>query len=255
MNELQGRRLASMRDFPSGTVTFLFTDVEGSTRRWEQDSTATRAVIERHFAILDEAIRAHHGVRFKTIGDAIQAAFPTALDAVLAAVAAQQALIAEDWGALGPVRVRMALHTGAATPLDSDYLSPALNRLARLLAVGVGGQILLTEATRQLVRDLASTKLPLQLVDLGEHRLRDLSDVEHVFQLTAPGLPADFPPLKSQDRQIHNLPPQLTPFIGREALAAEIRGRFEQPGVRLLTLTGPGGTGKTRLALQVAADL
>src|SRR5918994_364902 len=244
-----------MREFPSGTVTFLFTDVEGSTRRWEQDSVATRAAIERHFALLDEAIRAQNGVRFKIIGDAVQAAFPTALDAVRAAVAAQRALIAEDWGTLGPVRVRMALHTGAATPHDGDYLSPALNRLARLLAAGAGGQILLTEATRLLVRDLSPAGMPLQLVDLGEHRFRDLREAEHVFQLTAPGLPSDFPPLKSLDRQTHNLPPQLTPFIGREALVAEIRGRLEQPGVRLLTLTGPGGAGKTRLALQVAADL
>ena len=244
-----------MRDFPSGTVTFLFTDVEGSTRRWEQDSVAMRTAIERHFAILDEAIRAHNGVRFKTIGDAIQAAFPTALDGVLAAVTAQRALIAEDWGALGPIPVRMALHTGAATPHDGDYLSPALNRLSRLLAAGAGGQVLLTEATRQLVRDLSAAGMPLQLVDLGQHGLRDLRDVEHVFQLTAPGLPADFPPIKSLDRQTHNLPPQLTPFIGREALVAEIRERLEQPGVRLLTLTGPGGAGKTRLALQVAAEL
>jgi class 3 adenylate cyclase len=156
---------------------------------------------------------------------------------VLAAVAAQRALIAEDWGNLGAVRVRMALHTGTATPHDGDYLSPALNRLARLLAAGAGGQILLTEATRQLVRDLSSTEPALQLIDLGEHRLRDLSEVEHVFQLTAPGLPADFPPLKSLDRQTHNLPPELTPFIGREALAAEIRGRLGLPSVRLLTLT------------------
>src|SRR5215213_8136222 len=244
-----------MRDFPRGTVTFLFTDVEGSTRRWEQDLVATRTAIERHFAILDDAIRANNGVRFKTIGDAVQAAFPTALDAVLAAVAGQRALIAEDWGELGTIPVRMALHTGAATPDNGDYFAPALNRLARLLAAGAGGQILLTEATRQLVRDLSSTELPLRLVDLGEHRLRDLSDVEHVFQLTAPGLPADFPPLKSQDRQNHNLPPQLTPFIGREALAAEIRDRLKQPGIRLLTLTGPGGAGKTRLALHVAAEL
>jgi predicted ATPase/class 3 adenylate cyclase len=244
-----------MRDFPSGTVTFLFTDVEGSTRRWEQNSAATRAAIERHFDLLDDAIHTHNGVRFKTVGDAVYAAFPSALDAVLAAIAGQRALIAEDWGAIGPVRVRMALHTGAATPRDGDYLAPALNRLARLVAAGAGGQILLSEATRQLVRDLSSVNEPLQFIDLGEHRLRDLSEVEHVFQLTAPGLPNDFPPIKSLDRQTHNLPPQLTPFIGREELAAEIRDRLEQPAVRLLTLTGPGGTGKTRLALQVASDL
>ena len=156
-----------------------------------------RAAVERHFAILDEAIRANNGVRFKTIGDAVQAAFPTALDGVQAAVLAQRALVAEDWGELGPIPVRMALHTGVATPQDGDYLSPALNRLARLLAAGAGGQILLTEATRQLVRDLSAAGMPLQLVDLGEHGLRDLREVEHVFQLTAPGLPSDFPPLKS----------------------------------------------------------
>src|SRR5215213_5517421 len=244
-----------MRDFPSGTVTFLFTDVEGSTRRWEQDSVATRTTIERHFAILDDAIRANNGVRFKTIGDAVQAAFPTALDAVLAAVAGQRALIAEDWGELGAIPVRMALHTGAATPDNGDYFAPALNRLARLLAAGAGRQILLTEATRQLVRDLSPAGMPLQIVDLGEHGLRDLREAEHVFQLTAPGLPSDFPPLKSLDRQLHNLPPQLTPFIGREALVAEICGRLEQPDVRLLTLTGPGGAGKTRLALHAATEL
>src|SRR5215212_11486226 len=137
-----------MREFPSGTVTFLFTDVEGSTRRWEQNSVATRAAIERHFLLLDDAIHTHNGVRFKTVGDAVYAAFPSALDAVLAALAGQRALIAEEWGALGPVQVRMALHTGAATPHDGDYFSPALNRLARLLAAGAGGQILLTEAAR-----------------------------------------------------------------------------------------------------------
>src|SRR5215203_2392222 len=232
-----------MRDFPSGTVTFLFTDVEGSTRRWEQNSVATRAAIERHFVLLDDAIHAHSGVRFKTVGDAVYAAFPSALDAVLAAITAQRALIAEDWGALGPVRVRMALHTGAATPQDGDYLSPALNRLARLLAAGAGGQILLTEATRQLVRDLTPAGMPLELVDLGEHRLRDLRESEHVFQLAAPGLPSDFPPLKSLDLQIHNLPPQPTPFIGREDLVTSIRDRLQELDVRLLTLTGPGGAG------------
>ena len=242
-----------MRDFPSGTVTFLFTDVEGSTRRWERDSPATRTAIERHFALLDDAIVSHNGVRFKSIGDSVQAAFPTALDAVLAAATAQQALAKEDWGTLGPIAVRMALHTGAATPRDGDYLAPALNRLARLLAAGAGGQILVTEATRQLVRDDLPTGM--QLLDLGEHQLRDLRDAEHVFQLTTPDLPRDFPPLKSMARQSHNLPLQLTPFIGREGLVAAIRSQLERPAVRLLTLTGPGGVGKTRLALRTAADL
>jgi predicted ATPase/class 3 adenylate cyclase len=254
-NDSQGSRSISMRDFPSGTVTFLFTDVEGSTRRWEQNSVATRAVIERHFVLLDDAIRAHNGVRFKTIGDAVYAAFPSALDGVLAAIAAQRALIAEDWGALGPVRVRMALHTGAATPQDGDYLSPALNRLARLIAAGAGGQILLSEATRQLVRDLSSVEEPIEFIDLGAHRFRDLSEVEQVFQLAASGLPTNFPPLKSLDLQIHNLPPQPTPFIGREGLVTSIRDRLQEPDVRLLTLTGPGGAGKTRVALHVATDL
>ena len=242
-----------MRDFPSGTVTFLFTDVEGSTRRWEQDSPATLTAIERHFALLDDAIVSHNGVRFKSIGDAVQAAFATALDAVLAAAVAQQALVKEDWGALGPIAVRMALHTGAAIPRDGDYLAPALNRLARLLAAGAGGQILVTEVTRQLVRDHLPASM--QLLDLGKHQLRDLRDTEHVFQLIAPDLPRDFPPLKSVARQSHNLPLELTPFIGREGLVAAVRSRLERPAVRLLTLTGPGGVGKTRLALRTAADL
>jgi predicted ATPase/class 3 adenylate cyclase len=242
-----------MPEYPSGTVTFLFTDVEGSTRRWEQDSPAMLDAVERHFTLLDEAIVAHHGVRFKTIGDAIQAAFPTAPDALRAAVSAQQALAAAEWGALGPLSVRMALHTGAAEPRHGDYLAPALNRLARLLASAAGGQTVLTEATRNLVRD----DLPagVQLRDLGLHRLRDLREAEHVFQVDAEGLPAQFPPLQTVDRPLHNLPAPVTPFIGREREVADIQSRLADPAVRLLTLTGPGGTGKTRLAMQVASDL
>src|SRR4051794_4473642 len=167
-----------MRELPAGTVTFLFTDVEGSTRRWEQDSPAMLTAVERHFALIAESISKHNGVLFKTIGDAVQAAFPLALDGVLAAVESQRALSAEDWGGVGPIRVRMALHTGAATPREGDYLAPALNRLARLLNAGAGGQILLTEATRNLVRSLLPADV--QLRDLGEHRLRDLRDAEHV---------------------------------------------------------------------------
>jgi predicted ATPase/class 3 adenylate cyclase/Tfp pilus assembly protein PilF len=242
-----------MPTFPSGTVTFLFTDVEGSTRRWEHDSPAMLDVVERHFTLLDEAIAANNGVRFKTIGDAIQAAFPTAPDALKAAVAAQRALIAEDWGELGPLSVRMALHTGAAEPRDGDYLAPALNRLARLLGATAGGQIVLTEATRNLVRDHLPQDVALR--NLGEHRLRDLREAEHVFQVDAEGLPTQFPPLQTVDRQMHNLPAQVTAFVGREQELADVKQRLEEPGVRLLTLTGPGGTGKTRLALQVAGEL
>jgi len=242
-----------MSEFPSGTVTFLFTDIEGSTRRWEDDSPAMMAAIERHFALLDAAIQANSGVRFKTIGDAIQAAFATAVDALQAAVSAQRTLLAEDWGALGPLSVRMALHTGAAMPRDGDYLAPSLNRLSRLLAAGSGGQILLTEATRNLVRD--QMPADVRLLDLGEHHLRDLREAEHVFQVAAAGLPSAFPSLRSLTRAMHNLPAQLTTFIGRVREVAAVRARLLDPAVRLLTLTGPGGTGKTRLSLQVAADL
>jgi predicted ATPase/class 3 adenylate cyclase/Tfp pilus assembly protein PilF len=242
-----------MTQLPSGTVTFLFTDVEGSTRRWEDDSAAMRAAIERHFAILDAAIEAHNGARFKTIGDAIQAAFATAPEAVHAAVAAQRALNEEDWGALGPITVRMAVHTGAATPQDGDYLAPALNRLARLLGAGHGGQILVSESTALLVRDALPPEI--QLHDLGEHRLRDLREAEHVFQIVAPGLPATFPPLKSLEPPRLHLPSEPTSFVGRERAVGQVRERLTSDGARLLTLTGPGGTGKTRLALRAAADL
>jgi predicted ATPase len=240
-----------MPDYPSGTVAFLFTDIEGSTKRWEIDATAMWTAVERHFALLDEAIAARRGVRFKTIGDAVQAAFHTVPDAVAAAIAAQLELWREDWGALGPLRVRMAIHVGAAEPKDGDYLAPALNRLARVLGTGYGEQILLTEAARAL----AST-LPVgyALQDLGRHRLRDLLEAEHIYQLTGPGLPIEFPVLKGLDRQPNNLPAQPTALIGREDEVAALREMLTAPGTRLVTLTGPGGTGKTRLALQVAAE-
>ncbi|HEU5433986.1 MAG TPA: adenylate/guanylate cyclase domain-containing protein, partial [Thermomicrobiales bacterium] len=237
---------------PSGDVTFLFTDIEGSTRRWERQREAMLVAVERHLALLRAAVEANDGVLFKTIGDAIQAAFPTAPAALAAAIAAQRAIAAEAWGDLAPLQVRMALHTGRAAPRDGDYLAPCLNRLARLLATGFGGQVVLTQATRQLVRD----ELPpdVSLRDLGLHRLRDLLEPEQVFQVVAPGLADDFPPLKSLDRQPHNLPLQPTPLIGREPELEELRRRLRE-GARLVTLVGPGGAGKTRLALHAAAEL
>ena len=240
-----------MAPLPGGTVSFLFTDIEGSTALWERDRQAMAAAVERHFALLGEAIADQDGVLFKTIGDAAQAAFPTVPNAITAAMAAQLALRREDWGDLGPLRVRMAIHAGEATPKDGDYLAPALNRLARVLATGYGEQILLTDTARAL-----ATSLPLgyALQDLGKHRLRDLIEAERIFQLCGPGLPPDFPPLKSLDQQPTNLPTQPTVLIGRERELAALRTVLSARETRLITLVGPGGTGKTRLALQAAAE-
>ena len=233
----------------SGTVSFLFTDIEGSTALWERDRQAMSAAVERHFALLDEAVSAQNGVLFKTIGDATQAALPTVPNAIAAAIAAQLALRREDWGDLGPLRVRMAIHAGEATPKDGDYLAPALNRLARVLATGYGEQILLTDTARAL-----ATTLPVgyALQDLGKHRLRDLIEAERIFQLCGPGLPPGFPPLKSLDQQPTNLPTQPTVLIGRErelvALRAALHSRNSAHH------SGWSRTGKTRLALQAAAE-
>ncbi|HEX6670035.1 MAG TPA: AAA family ATPase, partial [Gemmatimonadales bacterium] len=243
-----------MVELPRGTVTFLFTDIEGSTRLWEQDRAAMAAAVERHLALLDAAIAAHGGIHFKTVGDGVQAAFPTAPQAVAAALDGQRALRAEDWRGVGELRVRLALHAGEAEPdARGDYLAAPLNRLARLLAVGHGGQILLTQAVQQLTRGALAPGTAVR--DLGEHRLRDLLEPELVYQLLHPDLPADFPPLRSLEARPHNLPLQPTPFLGREREVGEVVALLRRPEVRLLTLTGPGGTGKTRLALQVAAEL
>ena len=242
-----------MSDLPSGTVTFLVTDVEKSTALWERDPAAMRFAVDRHLAILTAAVTAHGGVHFKTVGDAIQAAFPTAPAALAAAVDAQLALTAESWERTGPLRVRMVIHAGEATPAADGYLSPALNRLEQVLGAGHGGQILLTHAARAL----AVNGLPpdASLIDLGDHRLPDLLEPERLFQLVHPGLRAEFPPLRTLDARQTNLPRQPNLFVGRERELDEISGLLRDEGVRLLTLTGPGGAGKTRLALQAAAEL
>jgi class 3 adenylate cyclase len=244
-----------MPDLPRGTVTFLFTDIEASTALWERDRAAMHSAVERQLTILHSLITAHHGVLYKTVGDGTQAAFGTAEDALRAAVASQRALLAEAWGEpLGPLRVRMALHAGEAGPdPHGDYMAAPLNRLARLLSTGYGGQVLLSQTVQQLTR--GALPAGSELRDLGVHRLRDLLEPEHVFQLVHPDLPAEFPSLKSLEHRPNNLPRQPTPFLGREREVGDVVGLLQKDNVQLVTLVGPGGTGKTRLGLQVAAEL
>jgi predicted ATPase/class 3 adenylate cyclase len=243
-----------MVNVPSGTVTFLFTDIEGSTKRWEQHPQAMQAAFARQEAILRYAIRANGGFAYKLIGDAFQAAFPTAPQALQAAMDAQHSLCSEKWPAeTGEVRVRMALHTGVTEERGDDYVGPTLNRVARLLSAGHGGQVLLTLASQQLLRDNLPSGVTLR--DMGEHRLKDLIQPERIFQVVAEGLPADFPPLKTLDNRPNNLPRQATPLIGREREVEAVQSRLMRADVHLLTLTGVGGIGKTRLALQAAAEM
>jgi class 3 adenylate cyclase len=240
-------------ELPTGTVTFLFTDVEGSTRLWEQHPGPMRQVMTRHDALLTAIVEQHDGVvvRPRGEGDSLFAVFVRASEAAAAALAGQRALAAEDWGVAGSLRVRMGVHTGEADVRDGDYYGAAVNRCARIRGAGHGGQVLLSEVTAQLVR----ARLPAgaSLVPLGLHRLRDLSQPETLFQLSTAGLPATFPPLKTLEAPSHTLPLQLTSFLGREQEVAELLALLRT--ARLVTLTGPGGTGKTRLALQVAAQL
>ncbi|MGH3144565.1 MAG: ATP-binding protein, partial [Rubrobacter sp.] len=243
-----------MVGLPTGTVTFLFTDVEGSTRMWERAPETMSAALARHDAVLRDVIEGHGGYVFKTMGDACCAAFPATPGALEAALAAQRALFAEEWDeTIGTLRVRMALHTGVADERGGDYFGPPLNRVARLLSAGHGGQVLLSHATQELVRDELPEATGLR--DLGERRLKDLFRPERVFQLTTPDLPESFPPLRTLDARRNNLPAQPTPLVGREREVAEVCGLLREEGTRLLTLTGPGGTGKTRVGLQVAAEL
>ncbi len=241
-----------MSDLPSGTVTFLFTDIEGSTKLWREYPKAMERSQTRHHEILRAAISSNHGHTFQVIGDAFCAAFHKAADALQAAFQAQIELTEEAWGE-AVIKVRMGIHTGEAEIKEdgqyNGYLT--MSRVQRLMSAGHGGQVLISLATEELVRD----ELPegVTLHDLGEKRLKDLIRPERIYQLDIAGLPSDFPPLKTLDVYRHNLPTQLTSFIGREKEIAEIKKEVEAH--RLVTLTGSGGTGKTRLSLQVAADL
>jgi predicted ATPase/class 3 adenylate cyclase len=235
----------------SGTVTFAFTDIEASTRRWERNFSAMEDAVRRHDALVRAAIADHGGYVFKALGDAFCAAFPRAEDAVAAMLDVQRRLAAEDFSELDGLPVRAAIHTGSAHERDGDYFGPTVNRVARLLAIGHGGQILLSAATAALVQ--GNLPLKTRLRDLGEHRLRDLARPERVYGLSAPDLSADLPPLRSLGALATNLPLQLTSFVGRETELAQIESLIKKH--RLVTLAGSAGVGKTRTMLQVAANL
>src|SRR5215208_30240 len=242
-----------MPQFPAGTVTFLFTDIEQSTKGWERDAAAARIAVERHLALVHQGVEAYGGVHFKNIGDSTQSAFATAPQGVAAALATQRALIDEPWpSAEQRPRVRMALHAGTAEPRDGDYLAACLNRLARLLDAAHGEQILLSST----VAGLAGDGLPesVTLTTLGEFRLRDILQPEEIFQLCHPSLRSEFPPLNTPGQLPHNLPTHPTPFLGREREVEEAVALLLRPEVRLVTLTGPGGVGKTRLGTRVVAE-
>ena len=237
---------------PSGTVTFLFTDIEQSTRMWETQREAMRVALARHDQLLRSVIESAGGYVFKTVGDSFCAAFSVAVDAMAAAVAAQRALSAELWPQGLELRVRMALHSGSCEERDGDYFGPPVNRVARLQATAHGGQVVMSRVTADLIRDVLPERVALR--DLGEHWLKDLGQPERVFQLDAGGLQSDFPPLDAltNPELHHNLPFRASNFVGRERELADLRNLLNSS--RMVTLTGAGGSGKTRLAIQLAAE-
>jgi predicted ATPase/class 3 adenylate cyclase len=237
-----------MKELPTGTVTLLFTDIEGSTRLLQRAGDAYPSLLAEHRRVLRAAFSNHDGVEVDAQGDAFFVAFASAQDAAAAAVAAQQALAGHDWPDNSEIRVRIGLHTGEPTAVGGRYVGLAVHQGARVMAAGHGGQVLVSESTRALLDDR------FQARDLGEHRLKDLAGPHHLYQLLVEGLPADFPPLKTLENRPTNLPVLANALIGRSRELKETQALLARDDVRLLTLTGAGGTGKTRFALQIAAE-
>lgn len=237
-----------MKELPTGTVTLLFTDIEGSTRLLQRAGDAYPSLLAEHRRVLRAAFSNHDGVEVDAQGDAFFVAFASAQDAAAAAVAAQQALAGHDWPDNSEIRVRIGLHTGEPTAVGGRYVGLAVHQGARVMAAGHGGQVLVSESTRALLDDR------FQARDLGEHRLKDLAGPHHLYQLLVEGLPADFPPLKTLENRPTNLPVLANALIGRSRELKETQALLARDEVRLLTLTGAGGTGKTRFALQIAAE-
>lgn len=239
-----------VRAAPTGDVAFLFSDIEGSTARWSMYPDAMPACLHLHDDLLHEAIAANGGTVFKTVGDEFCAAFPSAERAVHAAMDAQLALAERDWSAVGGLRVRMAVHCGPVTRRGGDYFGSTVNRVARLLSAGHGGQILVSaDAARTLDEDGEA----IRLRDLGRHRLKDFPELESIFQLVAPALPEIFPPLRTVAERPSNLPQHLPPLLGRDAEAAEVVDALQHH--RVVSITGAGGVGKTAIALQIGSSM
>ena len=250
-------RDALKQNLPSGTVTFLYTDIEGSTKLAQQHPKEMPALLARHNEILNQATIAHNGVTVEAVGDSFLMVFHNATDALEAALDIQRALHQETWSP-APVKVRMGIHTGAARLQDAPgtqryegYATLAISQ--RIMSAGHGGQILLSQISAELTRD----KLPAgaQLTDMQERHLKDIAQPVHLYQLTAPDLPSDFPPLRTEEVIHHNLPSQLTAFIGREAELASLQALLSEDRNRLITLVAPGGMGKTRLSLEAAGQM
>lgn len=233
------------------TATFLFADIEGSTRLWEAHPEAMRVSLARHDSLMRRVVDEAHGQIFKTTGDGFCAAFALSYDALTAAIAAQLALRAEQWPSDIPITARMALHTGIAETREEDYFGPTLNRLARLLACAHGGQILISQATLELCRDWLPADVSFE--DLGFHTLKDLSRPERIYQVRTLDLLQTFPPLRSLSKYPNNLPQQLTSFVGRANEISAIEARLA--ATRVVTITGPGGSGKTRMSIQIGAEV
>lgn len=233
------------------TLTFLFTDIEGSSRLWEQHPSSMGEAIEQHDFLLRNTIEKNGGHVFKTVGDATYAAFPTAQDAMDAAAESQRRLVEMNWGDIGLLKVRMGLHTGAAEYRNDDYFGPVLNRVSRISSSAHGGQTLLSELTSNLLRDDLPPGITLR--EIGELHLRNLSRPEYIFQAVIDGLPNDFPPLRASATLPNNLPPQSTRLIGRTEHSRQVQELLRS--TRLLTLVGAGGSGKTRLALEASMPL
>lgn len=235
---------------PTGTVTFLFTDIEGSSRLWERFPVDMGPALARHDTLLRTEIESHGGWVFKTVGDAFCAAFASPGEGLEAALGAQEKLFAEDWGKVGPLRVRMGLHTGPAEFRGNDYFGGTLNRAARISSAGHGGQVLCSQTVADLLREATPG---VGFVSLGDFRLRNLNRVERIYQVHARGLPVSFPPLRSQQTLPHNLPASQTSFIGRGGELEQVKELLGKTSA--LTLLGTGGTGKTRLAIEVGREV